>query len=145
MTKIINKFTNILENIKTENDKPLITPEFKYPLYEVITGYLELVNTDQINEKEAFSIFQNYINSRTFENSSDFVLNLPKNSKYWWQVRKEIDMAQIKIDVGKGLYICPRPNCRSDQTTYVFKQTRGSDEPATTIVTCESCGMRWTQ
>lgn len=40
-----------------------------------------------------------------------------------------------------GLFFCGR--CKGTKTTYYQLQTRSSDEPMTTFVTCLKCGKRW--
>jgi DNA-directed RNA polymerase subunit M/transcription elongation factor TFIIS len=40
-----------------------------------------------------------------------------------------------------GMFKCRK--CKSTKTTYYQLQTRSADEPMTTFVTCESCGLRW--
>ncbi|EER02922.1 transcription elongation factor SII, putative [Perkinsus marinus ATCC 50983] len=40
-----------------------------------------------------------------------------------------------------GMFQCGK--CRKSQTTYFQMQTRSSDEPMTTFVTCLNCGNKW--
>merc|ERR1712232_410713 len=40
-----------------------------------------------------------------------------------------------------GMFTCGK--CKGDKTSYTQKQTRSSDEPMTTFVTCLTCGNRW--
>ena len=43
----------------------------------------------------------------------------------------------------KGIFQCPKANCKSDIVRFVQAQTRSGDEPMTTFCTCVSCGFRW--
>lgn len=43
----------------------------------------------------------------------------------------------------KGIFQCPKSNCRSDIVRFVQAQTRSGDEPMTTFCTCVSCDFRW--
>ncbi|EZG55327.1 putative transcription elongation factor [Gregarina niphandrodes] len=49
------------------------------------------------------------------------------------------DLRNVKR--AKGQFPCGK--CKSDNTTYVQMQTRSSDEPMTTYVSCQNCGNRW--
>mmetsp|Transcript_24121 Transcript_24121/g.54356 ORF Transcript_24121/g.54356 Transcript_24121/m.54356 type:complete len:224 (-) Transcript_24121:177-848(-) len=40
-----------------------------------------------------------------------------------------------------GMFTCGK--CKGNKTTYFQMQTRSSDEPMTTFVTCLTCGNRW--
>ena len=43
----------------------------------------------------------------------------------------------------KGIFQCPKQNCRSDIVRFVQAQTRSGDEPMTTFCTCVNCDFRW--
>lgn len=49
------------------------------------------------------------------------------------------DLRNIKRAAGQF----PCGKCKSKNTTYIQIQTRSSDEPMTTYVTCTDCGHRW--
>lgn len=40
-----------------------------------------------------------------------------------------------------GMFTCGK--CKGNKTTYFQMQTRSSDEPMTTFVTCMTCNNRW--
>jgi len=51
-----------------------------------------------------------------------------------WNIKK----GNIRIS---GMFTCGK--CKKSQTTYFQMQTRSSDEPMTTFVTCLNCSNRW--
>lgn len=56
------------------------------------------------------------------------------------EVQSDWDLKHGAANIS-GLFTCGR--CKGNKTTYVQKQTRSSDEPMTTFVTCLKCGKRW--
>ncbi|XP_026190023.1 transcription elongation factor S-II [Cyclospora cayetanensis] len=54
-----------------------------------------------------------------------------------WEVRRMMSSGEA----AQGQFPCFR--CRTNKTVYFQMQTRSSDEPMTTFVTCLECGNRW--
>lgn len=56
---------------------------------------------------------------------------------------KELAREQAKAKEAdyEGLFKCRK--CKSKKTTYYQMQTRSADEPMTTYVTCQGCGLKW--
>ncbi|KAL8426506.1 hypothetical protein ACSSS7_008097 [Eimeria intestinalis] len=54
-----------------------------------------------------------------------------------WEVRRMITSGEAN----EGQFPCFK--CRTNKTVYFQMQTRSSDEPMTTFVTCLECGNRW--
>lgn len=54
-----------------------------------------------------------------------------------WEVRRMISSGEA----AQGQFPCFK--CRTNKTVYFQMQTRSSDEPMTTFVTCLECGNRW--
>ena len=48
-----------------------------------------------------------------------------------------------QIEASTDNFVCKNYKCRSKRCTYYELQTRSSDEPMTTFVTCLDCGKRW--
>ena len=42
-----------------------------------------------------------------------------------------------------NLFLCTK--CNKKETSYFEMQTRSSDEPMTTFITCVNCGNQWKQ
>lgn len=56
------------------------------------------------------------------------------------EVQSDWDLKHGALKIS-GLFQCGR--CKGSKTTYYQMQTRSSDEPMTTFVTCLACGKRW--
>ena len=59
--------------------------------------------------------------------------------------RRALDLkreeAKKKEQDYEGLFKCRK--CKSTKTSYYQMQTRSADEPMTTYVTCNNCGLKW--
>ena len=49
--------------------------------------------------------------------------------------------AKMRDEDYEGMFKCRK--CGSKKTTYYQMQTRSADEPMTTYVTCQGCGLKW--
>ena len=52
-----------------------------------------------------------------------------------------IEQAKAKDQDYEGAFKCRK--CGSKKTDYYQLQTRSADEPMTTYVTCNNCGLKW--
>ena len=48
---------------------------------------------------------------------------------------------EVRTEIATDIYQCGK--CKKSMCTYYQLQTRSSDEPMTTFVTCLNCGNRW--
>ena len=53
----------------------------------------------------------------------------------------QMEAAKKKEQDYEGLFKCRK--CKSTKTSYYQMQTRSADEPMTTYVTCNNCGLKW--
>lgn len=57
---------------------------------------------------------------------------------------REREISVIKEEkeiLPKARVTCPK--CENNEAYWILRQTRGADEPETTIYTCTNCGHRW--
>ena len=52
--------------------------------------------------------------------------------------KKEVEDFKLKNQTTSSTFKCPK--CKERKVTVIQKQTRSADEPATTFITCNSCG-----
>lgn len=80
--------------------------------------------------------------SKSIKDSSQLLKNHPALNEARNAEKIELRALTEKPEVKEGVYTCKR--CGSKKTIAREKQTRSADEPMTTKVTCQSCGLKWT-
>lgn len=157
------------KQFRTVLDKPLAKGLeegcFNYAVEKVLENqHISLNPEEEILDQVPFhdlktiykQIFIKVISNIKFNKNSDFVVqkliekewkpqDIPKMHREMlypekWDSLYRDRTEKTKKKRQKGMHRCPR--CKSWYTEYSQMQTRSSDEPMSTFVTCE-CGYRW--
>jgi len=111
--KCISLFSNLDPNSYIKNDKLL---------ERIKNGELKAYNVGCLKPQQLFP-----------EHWATIIEQKERKDKLAYEIRTEHTV--------KGMYTCKK--CKSDVVIYYQLQTRSSDEPMTTKITCANCGNHW--
>ncbi|CAD2104231.1 transcription elongation factor s-II, putative [Plasmodium vinckei lentum] len=145
-----NKLDNIIYNIENELYKIFIEKKNSQKEYNMQLKSIKFNLSDKKNPNFNEKIYAEYISARTLAtmNSQDMASDEKKNERQKC-LQESLLACQSDWDVKnillkkerKGEFQCFK--CKGYDTVYQQLQTRSSDEPMTTFVTCLKCNNRW--
>lgn len=141
ISEIKNNILEKGEKIMMKNGFPLMNKINKYPLYEIGSYFYELIEEEN-EESKAIKIILEYMNSRKFEDQTDFISSLPNLKESRDRLELRMDIKQRKETVGQGVFTCKF--CKSKATTHKYVQIRSADEGESARVLCSNCGKTFT-
>jgi len=115
----MTQIRSILFNLKDAKN-----PNFNY---KILTGFFKPLDVPKMAAEEMASEHKQAERAK-------FRLDSMEEIQSDWAMRN----GKIKIC---GMFTCGK--CKGTETTYFQMQTRSSDEPMTTFVTCLACNNRW--
>lgn len=123
-----------LTSLTSKTDVPIFNLTNVSILYDIIGGILDfgfdnfMLFLEDIIQNDKIKFSEILFSSPIFDRERDlFFINLERSRR--------------KVGTSKGLLKCP--NCKSQSTESIEKQTRSADEPMTIISTCLECGKTW--
>uniref|UniRef100_A0A8C9GF47 Uncharacterized protein n=1 Tax=Piliocolobus tephrosceles TaxID=591936 RepID=A0A8C9GF47_9PRIM len=142
--------TNIIYNIENELYKYFILKKNSQKEYNMQLKSIKFNLCDKKNPTFNEKIYAEYISAKTLANmkSQDMASDEKKNERKkclqesLLACQSDWDIKNILLKKDrKGEFQCFK--CKGYETVYHQLQTRSSDEPMTTFVTCLKCSNRW--
>lgn len=132
-------FTDIeaqqLVAVQDDKGQPLFDMANKENFYQLVMLAVEL---RKIND---FDIIYAYFKKGWFARDLQFLSPFMFGSRLRVTI-EESDILQKPV-TEEGIYTCVNAQCREKKILRRQVQIRGADEPATTFLTCLSCGQKW--